>query len=78
MLQAMGYNYTSRKAIGNARKYFKLESKGEYWQTTEYIRSSLVKDSWSLKFRSGKNFSWTARNGTNKGEECDHQERQQV
>ena len=64
MLQAMGYTYTSRRAIMIATKYFKIEKYGEYWQTTEYIKSNIVKESWSLKFRSGKKFSWTARNGT--------------
>ena len=64
MLQAMGYNYTSRRAIMTATKYFKIEKNGEYWQTTEYIKSNIVKKSWSLKFRSGKKFSWTARDGT--------------
>jgi hypothetical protein len=55
MLQAMGYTFTSRRAIMTATKYFKIEKNGEYWQTTEYIKSNI---------RSGKKFSWTARNGT--------------
>ena len=64
ILEAMGYTLPSRLAIMSASQYFKIEKKDEYWQTTEYIRSSIVKESWSLRFRSGKKFSWTAKNGS--------------
>ena len=64
VLEAMEYNYTSRIAIMNAYHYIKIESHGEYWQISETIRSNIVKESWSLRFRSGKKFSWTAKNGT--------------
>ena len=64
ILQAMGYNYPSRKVIMNATKYLQIKKHGEYWEMTEYFRSSAVKESFSLKFRSGKKFSWTARNGS--------------
>merc|ERR1719435_506412 len=64
ILQALGYNYPSRMAIMNATKYLQIKKYGEYWQMTEYFRSFVVKESFSLTFRSGKKFSWTARNGS--------------
>ena len=64
ILQAMGYNYPSRMAIMNATKYLQIKKYGEYWLMTEYFRSFVVKESFSLLFRSGKKFSWTARNGS--------------
>ena len=64
ILQAMGYNFPSRIAIMNATKYLQIKKYGEYWQMTEYFRSFVVKESFSLTFRSGKKFSWTARNGS--------------
>ena len=64
ILQAMGYNYLIRMAIMNATKYLQIKKYGEYWQMTEYFNSLVVKESFSLTFRSGKKFSWTAGNGS--------------
>ena len=33
MLQAMGFTYTSRRAIMTSTKYFKIEKNGEYWHS---------------------------------------------
>ena len=64
ILQAMGYNHPSRMVIMSGTKYMKVEKKGDYWQITECVKNFNFKECFCLKFRSGKKFSWTARNGS--------------
>ena len=64
ILKAMGYNYPSRMSIMNATRYLQMKKFGEYWQMTESYKSVVVKMSCSLTFWSGKEFSWTASNGS--------------